>query len=201
VRVLIADDDRTSRRVLEARLREWGHAVVAAGDGNEAWQVLQAADAPALAILDWQMPGMDGTEVCRHVRARTTGRPTYIILLTSLGRKEDIVHGLEAGADDYVTKPFDPAELRARVQVGTRVLELQSELAARVQELEAALASVKQLQGLLPMCMYCKKIRDDGDYWHQVENYVEKHSGAQFSHGVCPECYEKILKPQIDGLA
>jgi response regulator RpfG family c-di-GMP phosphodiesterase len=102
------------------------------------------------------------------------------------------VAGLDAGADDYVVKPFDQEELRARVQVGIRVLKLQRSLADRVTELELALDRVNQLQGLLPICCYCKRIRDDRNYWHQVEAYIENHSDAQFSHGVCPECIEKL---------
>ena len=104
---------------------------------------------------------------------------------------------MQAGADDYITKPFDPAELEARLQVGARVTDLQNKLAERVKELEAALSQVKQLRGLLPICSYCKKIRNDENYWDQVENYIAKHSDAEFSHSICPECYEKFLKPQL----
>src|SRR6267143_149516 len=117
--------------------------------------------------------------------------------LVSRDSRDDIVSGLQAGANDYVTKPFDFDELRARMQVGERVVQLQRSLAERVQELEAALTKVKMLQGLLPICLYCKKIRDDQNYWQQLDKYVADHSEARFSHGICPECYEKVVKPQL----
>jgi sigma-B regulation protein RsbU (phosphoserine phosphatase) len=197
VRILIAEDDRVSRRVLEATLTKWGYDVIVTCDGDEAWRELRSKGAPKLAILDWMMPEIDGVEVCRKVRETPRSQPTYIILLTARGRKEDIVAGLQAGADDYVTKPFDREELRARVQVGVRIVELQMSLADRVRELEDAISQIKQLQGLLPICSYCKKIRDDQNYWQQVETYITGHSEAQFSHGVCPDCYEKYVKPEL----
>ena len=196
MKVLIADDEPVSRRLLEATLASKGYKVVTAGDGLEAWRVLQDTNAPSLAILDWMMPGMDGVDVCRRVRSTPGLKVIYIILLTVKGR-EHVVEGLQAGADDYITKPFDPAELEARLQVGARVTDLQNKLAERVKELEVALSQVKQLRGLLPICSYCKKIRNDENYWDQVENYIAKHSDAEFSHGICPECYEKFLKPQL----
>lgn len=140
MKVLIAEDDMVSRRVLEATLTKWGYEVVVAGNGDEALAVLQSADAPSLAILDWMMPGKDGVEVCRAVRLLTNAVPTYIILLTAKTEKEDIVAGLEAGADDYLTKPFARPELRARLEVGVRVINLQRKLADRVEELNQALA-------------------------------------------------------------
>src|SRR5437899_951445 len=147
MRILIAEDDAVSRRMLEASLRKWGHEVISANDGTGAWEALQNPDAPRLAVLDWMMPGIDGVEICRRVRRRPDHGAIHIILLTAKGRKQDVVEGLEAGADDYVTKPFDPGELRARVSVGARLLDLQDALAERVGDLEAALASVKQLRG------------------------------------------------------
>jgi phosphoserine phosphatase RsbU/P len=200
MRVLIAEDDMVSRRVLEATLVKFGYEVVVADDGAQAWAALQSADAPHLAILDWMMPEIDGVEVCRRVRALPTATPPYLILLTAKGSKEDVVTGLEAGANDYLTKPFDRAELRARVQVGAHVLELQGNLAARVRELEAALLQVNQLQGLLPICSYCKKIRDEQNYWHRVESYISEHAEVEFSHGICPACYTNVVQPQLDQL-
>jgi two-component system cell cycle response regulator len=128
VRVLIADDDNVNRRILESFLEKWGYEVQAATDGDEAWQMLQAEDAPRLVILDWMMPGLDGAQVCREVRKRNERAYTYILLLTAKFQKKDILEGLEAGADDYLTKPFDSAELRARLRTGRRILELQEEL-------------------------------------------------------------------------
>jgi DNA-binding response OmpR family regulator len=198
VRILIAEDDPTSCRLLEATVTRWGYRVVVARDGLEAWRVLQEADPPSLAVLDWMMPGMDGTEVCRRVREAACATPPYLILLTAKGQREDVVTGLEAGADDYVTKPFDRAELRARLEVGVRVVSLRRALADRVRALEEALSQVKQLQGFLPICAYCKRIRNDQNYWQQVEAYVSEHSGAQFSHSVCPTCYETVVKPELE---
>lgn len=194
MRVLVAEDDPINRRLLEVALTEGGYEVSVCCDGLEAWRELEREDPPPMCILDWMMPGMDGVEVCRRVREQFSARPQYLILLTARGNREDIVSGLRAGADDYITKPFDRDELMARVQVGRRVIELQRKLAERLRELEAALAQVKQLQGLLPICSYCKKIRDDQSYWHQLESYISEHSGAQFSHSICPECYEAVVK-------
>jgi DNA-binding response OmpR family regulator len=200
MKVLIAEDDTVSRRLLEATLIRWGYEVVVASDGVEAWEALQSDGAPSLAILDWMMPGLDGLEVCRRIRKMPSSTPPYLILLTAKGGREDLVTGLEAGANDYVTKPFNREELRARVQVGVRMVELQQHLADRVRALEEALARVTQLQGLLPICSYCKKIRDDQNYWQQVESYIAEHSQAQFSHSICPDCYEKLVKPELDHL-
>lgn len=128
MRVLIAEDDLTSRMLLKKVLEKWGYDVTVTVNGAEAWEVLRAVDAPRLAILDWMMPEMDGVDVCRRVRALDTRQPPYIILLTALGEKDDMMTGFEAGADDYVGKPYDPAELRARVEVGRRLVELNDEL-------------------------------------------------------------------------
>jgi DNA-binding response OmpR family regulator len=200
VRILIAEDDAVSRHLLEATLAKWGYEVVSTTDGIQAFDALKQPDAPSLAVLDWMMPGMDGAEVCRRARSLGTDRLLYIILLTAKGRKEDIVQGLTAGADDYIIKPFDRSELKARISVGERILRLQAELAARVKELELALANVKLLQGLLPICCYCKKIRNDQNYWQQVDTYIADHSEAQFTHGICPECREKIVRPELERL-
>lgn len=194
--ILVADDDPVSLRVLQKALEKCGHDVLAARNGTEAWQVLTRPDAPQLAVLDWMMPGMDGPTICRRARDVPSTSPPYFILLTARNDYADIVAGLEAGANDYVTKPFHQAELRARVRVGIRVLELQRKLAERVWDLEAASKQVKQLRGLLPICMYCKKIRNDGDYWQQVESYISDHTEAEFSHGICPECYERLMNSQ-----
>jgi DNA-binding response OmpR family regulator len=197
---LIAEDDAVSRRLLEATLSKWGYEVIVTTDGLQALEILRQPEAPSLAILDWMMPGMDGAEVCLKARETAADRLLYIILLTAKGRKEDIVEGLTAGADDYVVKPFDRAELKARINAGERILRLQAELAARVKELELALANVKLLQGLLPICCYCKKIRNDQNYWQQVDTYVADHSEAQFTHGICPDCRDRIVKPELERL-
>ena len=199
MRILIAEDDAVSRHVLEATLDKFGHEVVVAADGAEAWAVLQSEDAPSLAILDWMMPrtGRQSKSVDAFA-AMPTATPPYLILLTAKSSKENVVAGLDAGANDYLTKPFHRAELRARVQVGALVLELQRNLATRVSELETALSQVKQLQGLLPICSYCKKIRDEQNYWQRVDSYIAEHADVQFSHGICPDCYADVVEPQLD---
>ena len=197
-KILIAEDDPVSATLLKTLLTQWGYEVVVTENGDEALSVLTASDGPSLAILDWIMPGLTGLDVCRGVRHSALTRPVYLILLTRMGSRENIVEGLEAGADDYLAKPFDAAELRARVQAGQRVMNLEHELLTRVQELEDALANVQRLQGLLPICSYCKKVRDDQDYWHQVESYVAQHADVQFSHSICPSCYVTVMKPQIE---
>ncbi len=128
MKVLIADDDAVSRRLLHSTLVRWNYEVVACADGTEAWEALQKEGAPQLAILDWMMPGMDGVQLCREVRKRANQPYTYILLLTAKTEKEDIVAGMEAGADDYITKPFDAQELKVRVRAGQRILDLQNEL-------------------------------------------------------------------------
>jgi len=198
VRVVIAEDDAVSRSILETLLLKWGYEVTTTLDGVAAWAALQEPDAPSLAILDIMMPGLDGLELCRRLRRKVSGIPPYIILLTANHGVSEIVKGIEAGADDYLTKPYDRDELRVRVQVGARIVELQTKLAERVGQLEAALSHVKQLQGILPICSYCKRIRNDLNYWQNVDSYVADHSQAEFSHGICPSCYETTVKPQLE---
>jgi diguanylate cyclase (GGDEF)-like protein len=138
MRILIADDSLVSRHLLEATLRKWSYDVVVACDGTEAWNVLRGEDPPGIAILDWMMPGMSGPEVCKKVRDRAqTGdlNYTYVLLLTSKSQREDLIEGMEAGADDYLTKPFDQYELRVRLKAGTRVIDLQRQLLAAREEL------------------------------------------------------------------
>ena len=170
-----------------------GHDVVATADGRAAWEILEREDAPKLAILDWMMPELDGVEVCRRVHDLARPEPTYLILLTAKDQKEDVVEGLDSGANDYIVKPFDRRELHSRVRVGERVVQLQRDLGEQVRELQFAMAQVHQLQELLPICSYCKKIRDDRSYWQQVEGYLSDRAGIQFTHGVCPDCYERVI--------
>jgi phosphoserine phosphatase RsbU/P len=192
-RVLVADDDRMARRLVEAALTSAGYPTVSTSDGVAAREALTAEDGPDVALLDWMMPGLSGPEVCRQVREIPRPVSPYLILLTSRDGVQDIVAGLDAGADDYIVKPFRPEELRARVGVGARMVALQRDLLDRMKELQAALAREHQLQGLLPICAYCKKIRNDQNYWQQVETYVTQHSAAQFTHSICPQCKEKVL--------
>ena len=147
MRILLADDDEVSRHILKGTLSRWGFDVVTAADGDEAWKALQAEGAPRLVILDWMMPGMDGVDVCRKVREQLTGPYIYMLLLTSKKEKEDIIRGMSAGADDYVSKPFDPQELQMRLKAGERIIDLQEKLLQAQQELQY-MATHDNLSGL-----------------------------------------------------
>jgi DNA-binding response OmpR family regulator len=182
--VLIAEDDAVTRLTLSAALKGMGHEVTVAADGAEAWNDLQLMHVPVV-ISDWQMPEMDGPELCRRIRARKADRYTYFILVTATGGKQRYLSGMEAGADDFITKPVDLEELRARLTVAERILGLR--------------LHVQQLEGLLPICQYCKRIRGGDESWEAIEGYVEKRSEAQFSHGICPDCYKKHVEPQMGG--
>jgi sigma-B regulation protein RsbU (phosphoserine phosphatase) len=195
MKVLIAEDEELSRCMLEAFLSRRGYEVLAVADGVAAWDALQAEDRPPLAILDWMMPGIDGVELCRRSRSTPALRGLYLMLLTARDSRESILAGLGAGANDYITKPFDAEELDCRLRVAAQMVDLQGVLAARVHELEHALAEVKLLRGLLPICCYCKSVRDDRNYWHKVEQYLADHSDAQVTSGICPACWDKEVKP------
>jgi sigma-B regulation protein RsbU (phosphoserine phosphatase) len=195
--ILIADDDAITRLMLETTLQRWGHRVLLAADGQSAYEALNRDDAPPLAVLDWMMPHLDGPTICRQLRHNPSKRRLYLILLTARAHKEDLVAGLNSGADDYISKPFDLEELQARVNVGVRMAALQQEFAEHVAKLQDALKRVKQLQGLLPICCYCKRIRNDENYWQRVEVYIGEHSDVRFSHGICPKCFESVVKSQL----
>ncbi|PID38112.1 MAG: response regulator [Proteobacteria bacterium] len=194
MRVLIAEDDLTSREILCTLLDRFGHEVVATCDGAAAWDALQQQDAPELLVLDWMMPELDGVEVCRRLREQAQQpkiRP-YVVMLTALDNRERIVTALDAGADDYIVKPFDPHELRARIDVGVRTLELQHQLVKQADDLSVALDEVQTLRGLIPICSSCKRIRDDDDFWHEVDSYLVKHAHVMVSHGLCPTCFQQL---------
>jgi DNA-binding response OmpR family regulator len=197
MKILIAEDDPVTRKLLSVTLERLGWDVVVTENGGAAWhalETLRGKDAPELVILDWMMPEVDGIEICRRLRTTRRFELMYIILLTSRTEKEDLAMGLAAGANDYITKPFHPIELESRVRVGERMVKLQTSLAARIKELEDALSEVERLQGLLPICSYCKKVRNEANYWQQVESYLSSHSGLKLTHGVCPDCYAKMMK-------
>jgi phosphoserine phosphatase RsbU/P len=192
MRVLIADDDRVGLTVLRRAVERLGHDVVVAADGADAWQRLNADEDIAIAILDWMMPRLTGIEVCERIRRDEARSHLYVIMLTARTGRADVVTAIEAGADDYLTKPFDHDELRVRLTAGVRIVTLQQRLSARVVELQHALSQVTQLSGLLPICSYCKRIRNDDNYWEQIETYLAQHSEAEFSHGICPGCLERV---------
>jgi DNA-binding response OmpR family regulator len=191
--VLLADDDKLTLNVLNDTLTRAGYDVLTAADGEQAWKKLEQSKA-MIAILDWIMPGLEGVEIVRRAHQDPRFVNTYFILLTGKSSTEDLVAGLKAGASDYLRKPFEEAELLARVEVGVRFIELQQKLADRVKELETALTQVKRLEGLLPICSYCKRIRNEQDYWERVDAYISQHANVRFSHNICPECYQKHVK-------
>lgn len=185
MKILIADDDRLSCTLLRRTLARLGHEVIETSDGRQAWECFQRQAIPLL-IVDWMMPFINGLELCRMVRAEQRARYTYIIMLTALGGKGSYLEGINAGADDFITKPFDPDELKARLNVAERILGLHAEM--------------KQLKGLLPVCAYCNRIRDDDDSWMRIEKYITRRTDAAFSHGICPDCYESRVRPELAAL-
>jgi DNA-binding response OmpR family regulator len=183
--------------MLQHMLEAWGYTVQVCSDGATAWACLQDEDAPPLIILDWLMPNLDGLQLCRNLRAAALPCPAYIILVTVRDEDADIVTGLQAGADDYITKPYNQEELRVRIQVGARLIATQQRLTQRVRELEDALVHTKRRDSLLPICGYCKKIRNNQNDWQQVESYMTEHTGVQFSHGICPTCYDDVVRKEL----
>ncbi len=190
MKVLIADDEAMSRKTLGALLRRHGYEVMEAQEGDEALRLLEAPDAPRLAVLDWAMPGHSGPDVCKAIRAKA-GRYAYVILVTTRGGKVDLVAGLDAGADDFIPKPYDQAELLARMRVAQRVLGLEAGLVEKIASLEQALSHVKLLQGLLPICMHCRRVRSSEEQWQRLDGYLQEHSHLTFTHGLCKDCLEK----------
>lgn len=191
MKVLVAEDDPVSRRLLQATLEKWGYPAVTAGDGAQAWSLLVADPSIRMAVLDWMMPNVDGLALCRRIRTELKDRPVYVLVCTARKAVDDVVRGLDAGANDYLVKPLRSSELHARIRVGIRTLELEEALRRRIAELDDALAHVKRLQGLLPICMHCKRIRNARDVWQATEQYLEDHADVEFSHGLCDRCYEE----------
>jgi DNA-binding response OmpR family regulator len=182
MKVLIAEDDTIASRVLEAALRKLGHEVLVAKDGESAWEILQTESVRAV-VSDWQMPRLDGLDLCRRVRKRE-GDYVYFILLTHMEASEkNLEEATDAGVDDFLAKPINSTQLWMRLRVAERILGFTTE--------------VRQLESFLPICGYCKKVRDDQNYWQQIEEYINTRTGTNFSHGVCPDCIEKVLRPQL----
>ena len=178
-RVLIAEDDLVSAKVLAALLTRLGYEVATARDGDEAWELFNAAPT-RLIVSDWMMPGTDGLAFCEKVRTQPGAPYTYFILLTTnQTTPENYVLATNAGVDDFLTKPIDRQALQMRLSVAERILRFTAE--------------IRHLQELIPMCVYCRKVRDEEDYWEQVETYIQKETGSRFSHGACPECCEKEM--------
>ncbi len=192
-KIVIAEDDDAIAHMVNMALGDAGYLCLRARDGQEAVNLVRT-HTPDLLVLDVMMPRMDGIEVTQRLRKDVLLSKTPIMMLTALSDVDNKVKGFEAGADDYIIKPVDPAELRARVQVGARVVELHAALARRVEELQDALSHIRTLQGLLPICLHCHRIRTDEESWQRLESYIEEHSEAAFSHSLCPECLERYYR-------
>ena len=199
MKILVADDDVVSRTILSRALTALGHDPVVARDGEEAWAAFESLPIECV-VTDWLMPRLNGPDLCRRVRASSERPWAFVLLLTDKDRTEDLVEGILAGADEFMTKPLDRDVLRARLHTADRVLRLEHDLATRIRELETTLAEVKTLRGLISICMYCKQVRDGPDVWERVETYVSQHSDAKFSHGICPDCYRTHVQAELDAL-
>ncbi|MCD6362290.1 MAG: response regulator [Armatimonadetes bacterium] len=196
MRILCVDDDPATRALLKRALEAAGYEVIPATGGDEAIRIWEE-QRPQIVITDWVMPGADGEQLCRHIRAAHDERYTYIIMLTVKELQEDVLAGLRAGADDYIKKPFDRHELVQRVKAGHRIIRLETTLAEKIGELREALGRVRTLEGILPTCSYCGKIRDEDGNWHTLESYIRHTTLAEFSHGYCPECAAKHVLPHL----
>jgi len=191
MKVLLAEDEAVSRRLMEVHLDKWGFEVVGARDGAEAWVKLQQQPDIEMAVIDWMMPEIDGVDLIHRVRTELPGRALYVIVCTARSEVVDLVTALDAGADDYLRKPVRQEELRARLRVGVRTVALEHALRRRISDLDAALRHVRTLQGMLPICMHCKRIRNQEQVWERLESYLEEHADVEFSHGLCDECLQK----------
>jgi DNA-binding response OmpR family regulator len=180
MKILIAEDDPVSSKILQLTLENGGHDVIAVTSGQAAWEAFDA-DPTRVVISDWMMPEMDGLELCGKVRGRPKTDYTYFILLTAIHTgRENLRKAMNAGVDDFLTKPLDREGIMMRLRVAERIIEFTNQ--------------IRQLKELIPICMYCKKVRDDSNYWQAVESYIARHTGSSFSHGICPECFEQHVR-------
>ncbi|MBI4867192.1 MAG: response regulator transcription factor [Candidatus Wallbacteria bacterium] len=193
MRVLIAEDERSVLSYLEGLVREWGFEVEGYENGQQAFDALAGQDGPKLLLLDWMLPGLTAIDITQKLRAVETDVPHYVIIITVLGGQEKLAEAFAVGVNDFIAKPFGMLELQARLEAGARTIQLQEKLVARARELEDALSNVKTLRGLLPICSYCKSVRDDKNYWQQVEKYLSAHAEVRFTHGICPECLSRVV--------
>ena len=192
MKILIAEDEFTTRMMIQVCLENWGYRVESVTNGEEAWAKLQKADAPHIAILDWEMPVLDGLEVCRRAKEMDVENPPYVILLTSRDSKVDIIRGFDAGADDYMTKPFNDNELRARTRVAERLVRTQSSLSESVAELREALNQLEMLESSVKVCRTCQKIYNKYDrQWQQFDDVLKNGDDPQFVIETCPQCLGK----------
>jgi CheY-like chemotaxis protein len=180
MKILIAEDDPVAAKILHRSLESLGHQVVGTADGAEAWEVFDR-EPVRVVVSDWFMPRLDGLALCQKIRARPRTLYTYFILLTSQETgPENYDLATAAGVDDFLTKPLDRPTIRMRLRVAERILGFTTE--------------IRQLRDMIPMCAYCRKIRNDGNYWQMVETYINEQTGSNFTHGICPECHAKLLE-------
>lgn len=185
MRVLAIEDGVVAAAQLEAAIRAVGHEPVSVGDGDEAWQYIQESTF-RIVVSDWQLPGADGLELCRRIRARPGEYVYFILISVTAITRQTREAALAAGVDDFLAKPIDPDELGMRLRVAERILGLT--------------AKVERLESFLPICSYCKKVRDDRKFWQEIESYISDRNGTRFSHGVCPHCYDQFVAPQVKEL-
>jgi CheY-like chemotaxis protein len=184
VQILAVEDDPVARRVLRQALTKLGHEVLEAEDGEVGLDVM-ARENVRVIVSDWVMPNMDGLEFCRHVRQRPGEDYVYFILLTGLtASTENEREAADAGVDDFLSKPLDVNELWMRLRVAERILQFATQ--------------VRTLEAFLPICSYCKKVREDSNYWTQIESYINTRTGTDFSHSVCPDCYQRVVLPELE---
>lgn len=188
-RVLIVDDERYNIKVLTEFLHE-DYKIMATKDGEQALKAAQGPKPPDLILLDIILPGIDGYEVCKRLKANDKTKHIPVIFVSAISEAMDAARAFEFGAVDYIAKPFNPVTVKARVKTHIQ-------LSCTMRDLKEALNKVKTLSGLLPICSHCRKIRNDQGYWSQIESYVQNHSDVEFSHGICPECAEKLY-PDMD---
>lgn len=186
--VLVAADDPIIRKALESYLGSWECETVIVFDDKELLHRLQLEDHPCLLIIDGAIEGMDTEALCRRIRLSSHAVRPYIILISHGGAGERSVFDPDSGPDDLLNNPFTKSEFHARVSAGMRIIHLQTALSSLVLDLRQATTRIQKLNGLLPICSHCKKIRDDQGYWNEVEKYISDHSDAEFSHAICPGC-------------
>ncbi len=192
MKILIAEDEFTTRMMVQVCLENWGYRVESVTNGVEAWNALQKKDGPQIAILDWEMPELDGVEVCSRLKEIDVENPTYVILLTSRDSNTDIVRGFDAGADDYMTKPFNDNELRARVRVAERLVRTQFSLTESVGELKEALNQLEMLESGVEICRDCRSVFSPYDAeWYSLDDVLNSGVDPRIIVNSCPGCQNK----------
>lgn len=191
MKILIAEDEYTTRLMVQVCLERWGYSVQSVADGKAAWDILKKKNPPHIVILDWEMPELSGIELCRKIKNINRNNPIHVILLTARDSDHDIVQGFDAGADDYITKPFNDNELRARIRVAERIVTIQSSLNTTLEELRGALNLVDVFQDYITVCKSCHKFVGDSGTWQKIEDFLQKQPDSRFIEAVCPACEDQ----------